>query len=368
MFGKKFKPNKNFWQDLKKQKIAEAKKEGREYEPILVLAPMADVTDYAFRKMIAKYGKPDVMWTEFVSADGLALAPSDGRAKLLKDLEFDTKHERPIIAQIFSSNPEYMKQAAKLVEKMEFDGVDINMGCPANKIEKQLSGSAMIKNPETALEVVKATMEGAPSLAVSVKTRLGYNEDQLEDWLPKLLSGNFKGEYQKDYQPPKLITFHARTRRDLSKVPARWERIKRAVEIRDKVQDRIPAEQRTLIFGNGDVISVEDAYLKAKETGCDGIMVGRGIFGKPWFFNKKFIDGSEPSLKKRLKILIEHAEAFDEYVGHKNFAVMRKHFKAYIEGFDGAKELRVELMETKDAKEVKKVIERFIKENKNKIK
>jgi hypothetical protein len=133
-FKKKFKPNKNFWQDLKKSKI---KADGKA-EPILVMAPMADVTDLAFRKMFAKYGKPDVMWTEFVSADGLALAPKEGRETLLKDLRFDSKIERPIIAQIFSSNPEYMKQAAQLVEELGFDGLDINMGCPANKIEKQL--------------------------------------------------------------------------------------------------------------------------------------------------------------------------------------------------------------------------------------
>jgi len=347
-FKKKFQPNKNFWQDLKRQKRDKA---------ILVMAPMADVTDLAFRKMFAKYGKPDVMWTEFVSADGLALAPKDGREVLLKDLRFDEKIERPIIAQIFSSNPEYMKQAAGLVEELGFDGVDINMGCPANKIEKQLSGSAMIKYPETAVKVIKSTMDGAPSLPVSVKTRLGYNEDQLEEWLRVILTGKVNGkDVVENYEAPKLVTFHARTRKDMSKVPARWERIARAVEIRDEIQNDLSPEDRTLIFGNGDINSLDDAIEKVEQTKSDGAMAGRGLFGKPWLFS-----GKEPNLKKRLNILVEHAEMFDKYVSHKNFAVMRKHFKAYVEGFDGAKELRVKLMATKDSDEVKSIIKKFIK-------
>ena len=331
--------NKNFWQNLKE-------KTGR---PLFVLAPMADVTDYAFRKMLAKYGKPDVLWTEFVSADGLALAPKDAQEHLLKDLEFDRKRQRPIIAQIFSSNPQYMKEAAQLVERLGFDGLDINMGCPDRSVEKQMSGSAMIKNPEMAKEVILATKEGAPNLPISVKTRLGYHKDQLEEWLPFLLETGVQ-----------LITLHARTRKELSKVPAHWDRIKRAVEIRDEVQKNVAPEQRTLIFGNGDIESLEDAKKKVEDTGCDGVMIGRGTFGKPWFFNQK---RNEPDLKKRLNILIEHSKNFDKHVSHKNFAVMRKHFKAYVEGFKGAKELRMELMTTKNSKEVKKIVKKFIKDN-----
>lgn len=357
IWKRKFKPNKNFWQDLKHLK---------KDEPILVMAPMADVTDYAFRKMFSKYGKPDVLWTEFVSADGLALAPEEGRERLIKDLDFNPKYERPIIAQIFSSNPEYMKEAATLVENLGFDGVDINMGCPAKKIVNQLSGSAMIKYPENAVKVIKATMEGAPTLPVSVKTRLGYNHDQLEEWLPTLLTGKVDGkDVVDDYQPPKLITLHARTQKDLSKVSARWERIKRAVEIRDEIQKDLAPDERTLIFGNGDVDSIKDAYSKWEESGCDGVMIGRGLFGKPWLFNKKYFgldsEGIEPTLKQRLKILVEHTKTYEKYVQHKNFAVMKKHFKAYAEGFDGAKELRIELMETENAREVEKVVNSFIK-------
>jgi tRNA-dihydrouridine synthase len=125
----------NFWKNLKR--------------PIFVLAPMADVTDSAFRAIIAKYGKPDVTWTEFVSADGLALAPEEGRKKLLKDLEF-TDAERPIVAQFFTSSAENMRKAAELAKELGFDGIDINMGCPDRSIEKQGAGAAMMKNQKLA--------------------------------------------------------------------------------------------------------------------------------------------------------------------------------------------------------------------------
>src|SRR3989338_8573858 len=137
----------NFWQKLER--------------PIMVLAPMADVTDVAFRRIIAKYGKHNVMWTEFVSADGLALAPEAGRKKLLKDLEY-SEAERPIVAQFFTSSPEHMKGAAELMAKLGFDGVDINMGCPDKRVEKQGAGASLMRNVSLARELVKAAKEGAP--------------------------------------------------------------------------------------------------------------------------------------------------------------------------------------------------------------
>ena len=191
----------NFWQQLKK--------------PFLVVAPMADVTDASFRRMIAKYsahtradgtvGGPDVMWTEFVAADGLMRATPEGKMKLMADLKY-SEEERPIVAQLFSSNPEYMEQAASLCRELGFDGVDINMGCPDRTIEKQGCGSAMIKTPEIAKEIIRYSKRGAGNVPVSVKTRLGYNHDELEEWLPALLS-----------QSPAAITIHARTRKDMSK-------------------------------------------------------------------------------------------------------------------------------------------------------
>ena len=174
------KKQKGFWGELKK--------------PFFVLAPMADVTDSAFRRIIVKYGKPDVLWTEFVSADGLFLADEEGEKRIKRDLEY-TETERPIVAQFFSSKPDMIKKAAQYAVECGFDGFDINMGCPDRSIEKQGGGAALMKNPELAQELIYAAKEGIDDavksgskyIPVSVKTRLGYNTNILKEWLPKLL-------------------------------------------------------------------------------------------------------------------------------------------------------------------------------------
>jgi nifR3 family TIM-barrel protein len=315
----------NFWKDLPK--------------PILVLAPLADVTDAAFRRVIAKHGKPDVLWTEFVSADGLCRATPEGKEKLMADLIY-TEAERPIVAQLFSSTPEYMEKAAALCQELGFDGIDINMGCPDKGIEKQGCGSAMIKNPENARAIIRAAKRGAPKLPVSVKTRLGYNQDQLEEWLPQLLA-----------EAPAVITVHARIRKDMSKVPARWERVARAVEIRNELGSE------TLIFGNGDALSVDDARAKVSATGADGVMLGRAIFGNPWLFHEEK-DLSNVSMEERLSVVVEHTKLFEELLPHKSFAIMKKHYKAYVNGFPGAVELREQLMNAENATAVEEVVNR----------
>lgn len=341
---------KNFWATLPK--------------PIFVLAPLANVTDAPFRRLIAKYSKPAgpaVFWTEFVSADGLVKASPEGKAKLMRDLVY-SEEERPIVAQLFTSTPEHMEQAAALCQELGFDGVDINMGCPDRTIEKQGAGAKLITTPELAVELIAAAKRGAPNLPVSVKTRLGYNKDVLEEWLPKLLSAE-----------PAALTLHARTRKEMSKVPARWERIKRAVDIRNELGSK------TLILGNGDALDLEDARKKAAESGADGVMLGRAIFGRPWLFNDESPladqrssdlpagaqSASGPDLmliKRRLAVAVEHTKLFEELLGDiKNFAIMKKHFKAYVEGFPGAKELRMELMEAQDAAEVERIVGEFLK-------
>jgi nifR3 family TIM-barrel protein len=304
---------------------------------------MADVTDAAFRRVIAGKAKPDVMFTEFVSADGLAKAPEEGRQKLLKDLIY-TSAERPIVAQFFTSTPEHMRQAAALAQELGFDGVDINMGCPAKVINRQDAGACLIKSPETAAALMRAAKQGAPRLPVSVKTRIGFNKVELETWLPALLK-----------EEPAVVTLHARTAKEMSKVPARWEFVKRAVEIRDAMGSQ------TLIVGNGDVVDLADARQKAAETGCDGIMLGRAIFGNPWLFKS----GAGPDLNERLTTLAEHIRFFDEILGGtKSFSIMKKHFKAYVSGFDGAAELRATLMEQHEAAGALNAIKDFLKEGK----
>lgn len=358
----------NFWQKLKLEKSKMGK-------PFFVLAPMADVTDPAFRRIIAKYGKPDVTWTEFVSADGLC--HPKGQEKLLRDLNY-SEAERPIVAQLFSSNPDNMRQACKLVAELGFDGIDINMGCPDKTIEKQGCGSAMIKTPEIAIKIINAAKQGivdsGKDVPLSVKTRVGYNRDEIDTWVKLLLKQNLAA-----------LTVHARTRKDLSQVPANWNYIKRVVELKNKIFPE------TIIIGNGDVSDMNDGIEKARDTKCDGIMIGRALFGNPWIFNRsisikkkgtwkqnfflrllpntwsKKIMGdsrytiSDISLPDKLRVMIEHTELFDELLGDvKNFAVMKKHYKAYAIGFPGAKELRIKLMESKNKTEVKQIIDGFL--------
>lgn len=314
----------------------------------MVLAPMADVTDCAFRQIIAKYGAPDVFWTEFVSADGLAHPIA--REKLLIDLKYG-ENEHPIVAQIFGSKAENIKSASALCKELGFDGIDINMGCPDKSIEKQCSGAGMIKNPELAKAVIEAAKEGAPGLPISVKTRIGYNKNEIDTWIRFLLE-----------QDIAVLTVHLRTRKEMSNVPAHWELMQRIVELRNEISPT------TLIFGNGDVLSIEDGKKKCVETGCDGAMLGRAIFGNPWLFTGKI-----PTTEEKLKVLIEHTKLFEEMLGaHKNFAIMKKHYKAYTKGIDarptegrqsfgrGAKELRVELMEAENAEQVEKIVNAFL--------
>ena len=333
------------------------------------------------------------MWTEFVSADGLMRASEEGKQKLLADLLY-SEEERPIVAQLFSSVPEHMEAASRLCAELGFDGIDINMGCPDRSIEKQGCGAAMIKDPQSAREIIRAAKRGAGDLPVSVKTRLGYNADELEVWLPELLA-----------EVPAVITVHARTRKEMSKVPARWERVARAVEIRNEVQGdarrRANENQHpTLIFGNGDVLDVDDARAKARATGADGVMLGRAIFGNPWLFHpskilperitsspasslahrRSFYDSLRAllfpralshseilkgethivTLEERLHAMVEHTQLFEELLPHKNFAIMKKHYKAYANGFDGAKELRMKLMETSSSAEVAQIVDEFL--------
>lgn len=292
---------------------------------------MEDVTDAAFRRLIAKYSDqkiPRVIFTEFTSADGLVRADADGQRKLRKKLEY-SELERPIVAQLFSSVPEYMETAARLCQELGFDGVDINMGCPERGVEKQGCGASLIKNPSLARELIRAARRGAPDLPVSVKTRIGYNVDELETWLPELLA-----------EEPAAVTLHARTRKEMSDVPARWERVARAVEIRDSLKSD------ALIIGNGDVQDLNDARAKIFETKCDGAMLGRAVFGNPWVFSGRT---DEPTQDEKIRALIEHIELFQELLsGTVSEAVMKRHFKAYIGGWDGAKELRVRLMETEN--------------------
>ncbi len=335
--------------------------------PFFALAPMADVTDPAYRKIIAKYAKPDVMWTEFVSADGLyhtretkrgftkppyqdgdptSLGSSAGHGNpLMRDLQFD-EGERPIVAQIFGSNLETIAYAARLCAELGFAGVDLNMGCPDGSIEKQGAGAAMMKNPAHAQAIIRAAQDAVANLPkssyrtdlvfpISVKTRIGYSREQLEEWLPALLECN-----------PAAITLHLRTRKEMSAVPAHWNLMPRAVELRNRLNPSV------LLLGNGDLKDLEDARAKVAASGCDGAMLGRAIFGNPWLFNRA---QTTVDSKQKLDALLELAQEFEKLRPAKSFAILKKHIKAFVQGYNGAAELRAELMKCDNAAELKRI-------------
>lgn len=334
-----------FWRDLFDKVQAENR-------PLYVLAPMADVTDQAFRYILNKYGKPDVTWTEFVSCDGLM---SPGREVLKRDLEYN-EIERPIIAQLFTSNIDNIRGAAKLCVDLGFDGIDINMGCPVNVIGKQGAGAKLITMPDIAKSLIKAAQEGAiikddkgnivKQIPISVKTRIGYNKIEYKEWLSKILECNVP-----------VLTVHLRTKKEMSSVPAHYELIK---EIQDFVKSISPA---TILIINGDIKNIDqanDLYFKYK---IDGAMIGRGVFGKPWIFNRDnlFVNDIEKDLSKRFEIMLEHTKLFEEKLGDiKPFAIMKKHYKAYVNGFDGAADFRNKLFATNNSKEVEKEINGFL--------
>lgn len=327
-------PNYNFWRNLRK--------------PFFIMAPMADVTDAAFRQIIAKYsrhgekgGGPDVFYTEFVAADGLV--HPEGRKRLIYDLKY-SENERPIVAQLFSGRPEKMREAGKMVRDLGFDGLDINMGCPDKTIEKQGAGAALTKNPKLAQELIAAAKEGFGG-PVAVKTRLGYSRvEEMGPWLDALIEAK-----------PVVITLHLRTRKEMSKVPAHWELAKEAA--------RQVKSAGILFAANGDVTSIVDAKEKAEKNDLDGVMLGRAIFGNPWLFAGK--SREEIPTEERLRVLVEHTYLFEEYLGEvKSFAVMKKFFKAYIAGHPEAKTLQEKLMLCTNAEDVEQVINSFVRVDK----
>ncbi len=308
----------------------------------MALAPMSGVTDESFRLMLLKFGRPDVFWTEFVSADGLF---SKGRKYCLESLKFSHK-ERPIVAQLFGGDPVYFEKAAEDIAKLGFDGIDINMGCPDSDIEKRGGGAALIKNPALAKEIIRATKRGAGKIPVSVKTRIGYDKNEITKWIPVLLKENIAA-----------LTVHFRTRKEMSRVPAHWELAEKIVKFRDRYASE------TIILGNGDVETFAQARKLAEETGLDGIMVGRGVLKNPWFFSNNL-----PLVSARLDAAIKHAEIFDNFHkkdirkngSYKQFDAIKKYFHAYVKNFIGAKELRENLMKVKNTPQAKKIIEDFL--------
>lgn len=317
-------------------------------KPFFVLAPMDDVTDTAFRRIVAGCAPPDLCFTEFVNADGLQ---SPGRHKLLKKLRF-TPDEPPLIAQIWGKEPEnFYKTASQLADGtfaeelglpkgVNFAGVDLNMGCPQKNEVKNGTCSALMNDRPLAADIIKATQDGlAGRLPLSIKTRTGFRSVDMS-WIEFLLG-----------QKLQALTIHGRTKAQMSKVPADWGVIGQVRELRDRLAPD------TLIIGNGDVMTRRQGLELAREHKLDGIMIGRGVFHDPFVFAEESPWEDYPAAK-RLAIFEKHVRLFAETwrKGERPIHTLNKFCKIYVNGFDGAKELREELMATKSAGELLKIL------------
>jgi tRNA-dihydrouridine synthase len=316
--------------------------------PFFVLAPMDDVTDTVFRQIVADCAPPDLFFTEFINVDGLQ---GPGRPKILPKLRISRK-ETPIMVQLWGKQPENFYQTAKqlvdgtfaqelnLPEGLNFSGIDLNMGCPDKAAVKNGTCSALINNRELAAEIITATKTGADGhLPVSVKTRLGFSAIDLS-WLEFLLK-----------QDIAMLTVHARTRKEMSKVPAHWDVFGQICQLREQLAPS------TLVVGNGDIINRQQGLKLAKQYGLDGLMIGRGIFADPYLFARK-----SPWLsytkEQKLALYKNHVKLFAKTWpdNERPSVVLNKFCKIYLQGFAGAKESREHFMQAGSLDELLKLL------------
>ena len=354
----------NFWHDIPK--------------PIVGLSPMDGVTDASFRWIAARHGGPDITVTEFTNVDAAIHAPHT----LIRDFTY-SEIERPIIAQIYGNKPDLFYQAAHVVCELGFDGLDINMGCPAKNVAASGSGAALIRTPELAREIIQQTRKGIDdwvagqtlddlglrqklretvkssnqersgwatpplrrSIPLSVKTRIGYDQVIVDHWIANLLE-----------EKPAAIAIHGRTLKQGYKGDADWDAIARAVEIAKPTS--------TLILGNGDLRDMGDVYRRVRQCGVDGVLLGRAAEGNPWIFKakehlKQALRDSVPpvtseaiGLAERFRVIVEHSHHFETYVQERNFVGMRKHLIWYCRDFRGAAELRTKMVRVNGTRDV----------------
>jgi tRNA-dihydrouridine synthase len=351
------------------------------------------VTDHAFRHIQKKHGNPMLLFTEFTSVDGICA----GASALLKDFLYD-ESQRPIIAQIYGRNPRNFYQTAILLCQLGFDGIDINMGCPAKTIAHSGSGAGLIRTPSLAQEIVRATKDGARawlngatvrdcvdipaalaarvealheqlpptfqqrrSIPVSVKTRIGYDAPQVQEWIPRLLESE-----------PVAITIHGRTLTQGYSGESNWDEIGCAAEI--------ACGSKTLILGNGDIRSLDDAYRRIDQYAVDGVLIGRASYGNPFVFRRESsatqqepplspsgdshpCDPPEGDQYRMLHIALEHARLYEATFSHLDryqFLPMRKHLSWYVRSVPGASHLRRTLTQACSLEEVVVAIEEYL--------
>lgn len=363
----------NFWHDIPR--------------PIIGLSPMDGVTDASFRHITAKHGGPDVTLTEFVNVQSALYSPHT----LIKDLTY-SEIERPVIAQIYGKTPELFYKVAHIVCELGFDGLDINMGCPAKKVAASGCGAALIRTPDLAREIIRSARQGVKdwqqgqslrdlgfegdmieqieaanrqrsgantslerrAIPISVKTRLGYDRIVIEEWLASLLA-----------EQPAAISLHGRTLEQGYKGDADWQAIARAVEI--------AKGSGTFILGNGDVRDLHDVYRRVRQTGVDGVLIGRGAQGDPWIFRNKgavkkalggnyelFLPVAPVDIAERFRVVVEHSEHFERASGRSRFMAMRKHLTWYCRNFRGAAEMRARMTRSDSAEDVRRCLHEFM--------
>ncbi len=312
----------NFWNELPK--------------PFFALAPMEAVTDIVFRHVIATAAKPDIFFTEFVNAS--SFCSKKGIHSTKGRLRFSVE-EKPIIAQIWGNKPDEFSKMSHSLAEMGFSGIDINMGCPDKSVIKTGSGSALIKTPEIASELIRAAKTGG--LPVSVKTRLGdVKQDEWHDWIKFLLEQDIVN-----------LTIHLRTRKEMSKVGAHYELIPEIKNLRDEISPN------TLLTINGDISDHQHGEELVKQYGVDGIMIGRGIFHNPYAFES---EKKEHDKLELIRLLNLHLDLFDKYSTNESplkFDPLKRFFKIYIHGFSGANKLRDRLMHATNTNEVRNIID-----------
>ncbi|MEK7522157.1 MAG: tRNA-dihydrouridine synthase [Patescibacteria group bacterium] len=288
---------------------------------------MDGITDAPFRYIADIYGKPDIIYTEFVSVKGLILGrPAIQRMLLHHQTETFT------VAQFFGCEPEYFYQAALVALEKGYDGVDINMGCPDKSVFNRGGGAGLILQPKLAKEIILSVKKAVQNrIPVSVKTRTGYRKHETKEWISNLLEAE-----------PDVICIHARTFAQKYSGLADWSQIGIAADLAKST--------KTKIFGNGDIKSREQALKRIKEYSLAGVLIGRAALGNPWIFK-----GIVPTIEERFKVLLEHCKKFKEFFPTADLSIMRKHLAWYVKDFPHAAEVRNELMQVKSIEDVKKI-------------
>jgi tRNA-dihydrouridine synthase B len=282
-------------------------------------SPLSGVTDLVFRRLVRRYAPDSMMYTEMVHASSLHHVQ-----ELPKIMDIDPD-ERPISIQLFDCRPDFLGDAAQKAEAEGADTIDLNMGCPVNKITRKGGGSSLLRQPEVAQAIVR-TVANAVSVPVTVKTRIGWSDEEINilDFARRMQDSGAS-----------LLTLHGRTRAQGYNGPARWDWIRRVKEVLE-----IP------VIANGDIVSVESAVRCLEETGADGVMCSRGTLGYPFLVGEidHFLKTGEtlppPTSGERLQCAKAHLQGLWEYKGTRGVQQARKHLAWYCKGFVGASELR----------------------------